>query len=51
MPEILAIIFIIAAFFVGKWSGRLEAERKHAESMATRLADEYEETVRRNRQP
>ena len=49
MPELLAIFFIIAAFFIGKWAGRLEAERKHAEAMASKLADEYDDMTRRNR--
>lgn len=49
MPEILAIIFAIAAFFIGKWAGRLEAERKHAEEMASKLADQYDDMTRRKR--
>lgn len=47
--EILALIALAAGFFIGKWSGRLEAERKHAEEMASRLADDYDQMTRKSR--
>lgn len=42
-PEIIVMAAIVAAFWVGRWAGRVGAETQHREEMATRLADDIEE--------